>query len=75
MTTPRRLYVHSINLHSYLVRGVVIKAKRLYAFAVSTRKNNNLVYKLQHYIGKGFFKKVSPPIALKNFKIGGASNI
>ena len=24
--------MHSINLHSYLVRGVVFKAKRLYAF-------------------------------------------
>ena len=29
--------------------------------------------KLQHYIRKGFFKKVSLQIAFKNLKIGGAS--
>ena len=28
--------MHSINLHSYLVRGVVFKAKRLYAFCSFT---------------------------------------
>ena len=34
--------------------------------------NNYLVYKLQHYIRKGFFKKVSLQITFKN---GGASKI
>ena len=37
--------------------------------------NNYLGYKLQHYIRKGFFKKVSLQITFKNFKIGGASKI
>ena len=37
--------------------------------------NNNLVYKLQYYNRKGFFKKVSLQITFKNFKIGGASKI
>ena len=37
--------------------------------------NNYLVYKLQHYIRKGFFKKVSLQITFKKFKIGGASRI
>ena len=32
--------------------------------------NNYVVYKLRHYIRKGFFK-----ITFKNFKIGGASKI
>ena len=40
-----------------------------------TRMNNYLVYKLQHYTRKGFFKKVSLQIMFKNFKIGGASKI
>ena len=31
--------------------------------------------KLQHYIRKGFFKKVSLQITFKNLKIGGASKI
>ena len=30
--------------------------------------NNYLVYKLQHYIRKGFFEKVSLQITFKNFK-------
>ena len=37
------------------------------------KKNYNI--KLQHYIRKGFFKKVSLQITFKNLKIGGASNI
>ena len=37
--------------------------------------NNYLVYKLQQYIRKGFFKTASLQITLKNFKIGGASKI
>ena len=40
-----------------------------------TWMNNCLVYKLQYYIRKGFFKKVSLQITFKNFKIGGASKI
>ena len=37
--------------------------------------NHYLVYKLQYYIRKGFFKKVSLKITFKNFTIGGASKI
>ena len=37
------------------------------------KKNYNI--KLQHYIRKGFFKKVSLQITFKNLKIGGASKI
>lgn len=36
------------------------------------KKNYN---KLQHYIRKGFFEKVSLQITFKNLKIGGASKI
>ena len=53
---------------------------QLYSFQMRltikfTRMNNYLVYKLQHYIRKGFFKKLSLQITFKNFKIGGASKI
>ena len=37
--------------------------------------NNYLIYKLQYFIRKGFFKEVSLQITFKNFKIGGASKI
>ena len=37
------------------------------------KKNYNI--KLQHYIRKGFFKKVSLQITFKNLKIEGASKI
>ena len=39
------------------------------------RKKKCYNIKLQHYIRKGFFKKVSLQITFKNFKIGGASKI
>ena len=49
---------------------------QLYSFQLKiTRMNNYLVYKLQHYIRKGFFKKVSLQITFKKFKIGSASKI
>ena len=39
------------------------------------RKKKKYNIKLQHYIRKGFFKKVSLQIMFKNLKIGGASKI
>ena len=39
------------------------------------KKKKNYNIKLQHYIRKGFFKKVSLQITFKNLKIGGASKI
>ena len=39
------------------------------------KKKKNYNIKLQHYIGKGFFEKVSLQITFKNLKIGGASKI
>ena len=59
------IYTAQIQLYSFQMR-LTIK---------NTRMNNYLVYKLQHYIRKGFFKKVSLQITFKNFKIGGASKI
>ena len=40
-----------------------------------TEQNKNYNIKLQHYIRKGFLKKVSLQITFKNSKIGGASKI
>ena len=37
--------------------------------------NNYLVYKLQHFVRKGFCKKVNLQITFETFKIGGASKI
>ena len=37
--------------------------------------NNYLVYKLQYYFRKSFFKKMSLQITFKNSKIGSASKI
>ena len=39
------------------------------------RKKKNYNIKLQHYIRKGFFKKVNLQITFKNLKIGGASKV
>ena len=38
-------------------------------------RKKNYHIKLQHYITKGFFKKVSLQITFKNLKMGGASKI
>ena len=40
-----------------------------------TIKDKKHYIKFQHYIRKGFFKKVSLQITFKNLKIGGASKI
>ena len=48
---------------------LTIKDLKLY------RKKKNYNIKLQHYIRKGFFKKVSLQITFKNLKIKGASKI
>ena len=47
--------------------------KDLKIYREKEKKNYNI--KLQHYIRKGFFKKVSLQITFKNLKIGGASKI
>ena len=49
---------------------LTIKDLKLYR-----KKKKNYNIKLQHYIRKGFFKKVSLQITFKNLKIGGASKI
>ena len=59
------IYTAQIQLYSFQMR-LTIKDLKIY------RKKKK---KLQHYIRKGFFKKVSLQITFKNFKIGGASKI
>ena len=59
------IYTAQIQLYSFQVR-LTIKDLKIY------RKKKK---KLQHYIRKDFFKKVSLQITFKNLKIGGASKI
>ena len=56
------IYSAQIQLYSFQMR-LKIKDQKI-------KKN-----KLQHYIRKRFFEKVSLQITFKNFKIGGASKI
>ena len=58
------IYTAQIQLYSFQMR-LTIKDLKIYR-----KKNYNI--KLQHYIRKGFFKKVSLQITFKN---GGASKI
>ena len=62
------IYTAQIQLYSFQMR-LTIKDLKIY------RKKKNYNIKLQHYIRKGFFKKVSLQITFKNLKIGGASKI
>ena len=61
-----------------------IKDLKIYRKKKKKKKKKEYIYiyiyiyyniKLQHYIRKGFFKKVSLQITFKNLKIGGASKI
>ena len=52
---------------------IYLTIKDLKIYRKKKKKNYNI--KLQHYIRKGFFKKVSLQITFKNLKIGGASKI
>ena len=66
-------YTAQIQLYSFQMR-LTIKNLKIY-LAIKDLKKNNYNVKLQHYIRKGFFKKVSLQITFKNLKIGGASKI
>ena len=65
--TDLKIYLTIKDLKIYL------KIKDLKIYRKKNKKNYNI--KLQHYIRKGFFKKVSLQITFKNLKIGGASKI
>ena len=73
------IYTAQIQLYSFQMRltikdlKIYLKIKDLKIYRKKNKKNYNI--KLQHYIRKGFFKKVSPQITFKNLKIGGASKI
>ena len=58
------IYTAQIQLYSFQMRLTIKDLK------IHRRKK-----KLQHYIRKGSFKKVSLQITFKNLKIGGASKI
>ena len=51
---------------------LTIKDLKIYR---TKKKKKNYNIKLQHYIRKGFFKKVNLQITFKNLKIGGASKV
>ena len=69
------IYTTQIQLYSFQMR-LTIKGLKIYL----TIKDLKIYHKkqklqtLQHYIRKGFFKKVSLQITFKNLKIRGASN-
>ena len=58
-----RLTIKGLKIY-LTIKDLKIYPKKLY-----------ILQTLQHYIRKGFFKKVSLQITFKNLKIGGASKI
>ena len=64
------IYTAQIQLYSFQM-CLTIKDLKIYP----KKKKNKYSIKLQHYIRKGLFKKVSLQITFKNLKIGGASKI